>query len=166
MLRVNHQPPFSNNSCRQYGIYSPSKSIIMRWVMNFQQTGSFNDLTRSIWPGVSELTLDNVQFAFQSGRSPSAGGVRASNDIPKRWGTTYWSNHVWEIVASHLPGSWLQHDGLIVCHHSLISPHWIISFGNTSRIISIKPLYKIFDGYLCREKCDTVSNTGRTHVEV
>lgn len=64
---------------RQYGRDPPSKSCIMRWVKNFQETGSVKDLPRSGRPGVSQQTVENVQVAFQ--RSPQKSIRRASREL-------------------------------------------------------------------------------------
>lgn len=51
----------------------------MRWVNNFQETGSVKDLPRSGRPGVSQQTVENVQVAFQ--RSPQKSIRRASREL-------------------------------------------------------------------------------------
>ncbi|KAJ4441313.1 hypothetical protein ANN_11167 [Periplaneta americana] len=53
---------------RQYRTNLPSKSTIMRWARNFQQTGSVKDLIRNGRSVVTQQTVDNVQIALQ--RSP------------------------------------------------------------------------------------------------
>ena len=64
---------------RQYERDPPSKSCIMRWVKNFQETGSVKDLPRSGRPGVSQQTVEKVQVAFQ--RSPQKSIRRASREL-------------------------------------------------------------------------------------
>ena len=43
----------------------PSKSCIMKWVKNFQESSNVMNLPRSGRPSVSEEIVDNVQTAFQ-----------------------------------------------------------------------------------------------------